>query len=80
MAVDAIAGTLIAGAIAIGVAALTERLIGDAPSRLALVGESLVVTVAFGLTYAAVSLVLRIPELASIVEVMVDVIRRPIRS
>ncbi len=77
---EAIAGTLIAGGLAVGVATLTERAIGLAPSRVALVGEGLVVTVAFGLAYAAVSLVLRIPELASIVEVMVDVIRRPPRS
>ncbi|MEA2609887.1 MAG: hypothetical protein QOJ75_2130, partial [Chloroflexota bacterium] len=72
--------TSIASAIAIGVTALSERLIGQAPSTLALVAESLVVTVVFGLAYAAVSLVLRIPELASIVEVMVDVFRRPLRS
>jgi hypothetical protein len=80
VAIEAIVGTLVAGGIAVGVAVLTERLIGEAPSRLALVGESLMVTVAFGLSYAAVSLVLRIPELASIVEVMVDVIRRPFRT
>ena len=80
MAIDAIGGTLIAGAIAIGLAALIERLIGPDASRLALLAESLVVTVAFGLTYAAVSVVLRIPELTSIVEVMADVIRRPFRT
>ena len=34
-------------------------------------------SVAFGLVYAAVSLALRIPELPSIVGVMVDVLRRP---
>ena len=50
------------------------------PARLALIGESVVVTLAFGLAFAAVSIVLRIPELASIVEVMVDVIRRPFRT
>jgi len=80
VAVEAIAGTVVAGGIGVGVAALVARLIGEAPSRLALIGESLVVTLAFGLVYAAVSLVLRIPELASIVEVMVDVIRRPLRK
>jgi hypothetical protein len=36
--------------------------------------------VVFGLAYATVSVVLRIPELTSIVEVMVDLIRRPLRS
>jgi hypothetical protein len=80
VALDAIAGTLIAAAIAVGVVALSERLIGPDPSTVALIGECLVVTIAFGLVYAAFSRVLRIPELASIVEVMVDVTRRPLRS
>jgi putative peptidoglycan lipid II flippase len=80
VALEAIAGTVVAGGIAVGLAALIERLIGSAPSRLALIGESMVVTLTFGLVYAAVSVVLRIPELTSIVEVMADVIRRPFRS
>ena len=42
--------------------------------------ELAVVSVAFGLVYAGVSAALRIPELPSIVGVMVDVIRRPSRS
>jgi len=80
VAVEAIAGTLVAGGIAVGVAVLLERLLGTAPGRLALIGEGIVVTLAFGLAYAAISLVLRIPELASIVEVMVDALRRPFRK
>jgi hypothetical protein len=39
-----------------------------------------IVSVAFGLVYAALSLALRIPELPSIVGVMADVLRRPTRS
>ena len=78
--VEASAGSIVAGLIAIGTVALAEQLLGAAPSRLALIGESVVVTFAFGLAFAAVSLVLRIPELASIVEVVVDVIRRPFRT
>jgi hypothetical protein len=78
--IEALAGSLVAGMIAIGVVVLAEQLLGVAPSRLALIGESVVVTLAFGLAFVAVSLVLRIPELASIVEVMVDVIRRPFRT
>jgi putative peptidoglycan lipid II flippase len=77
---EAIAGSLVAGVIAIGVLVLARQLLGETPTRLALIGESVVVTLAFGLAFAAVSLVLRIPELASIVEVMVDVIRRPFRT
>jgi putative peptidoglycan lipid II flippase len=78
--IEAIAGSVVAGLIAVGVVALAEQVLGEAPSRLVLVGESVVVTLAFGLAFAAVSVVLRIPELASIVEVMVDVIRRPFRT
>ena len=77
---EAIAGSLVAGGIAVGVLVLARQLLGETPTRLALIGESVVVTLAFGLAFAAVSLVLRIPELASIVEVMVDVIRRPFRT
>jgi putative peptidoglycan lipid II flippase len=80
VAAESIVGTLVAGGIALGVVLLADGVIGTAPSRLALVGESLLVTLAFGLAYAAVSLVLRIPELESIVEVMVDLIRRPFRT
>jgi putative peptidoglycan lipid II flippase len=79
VAVEALTGSLVAGGIAAGVVALAERLIGGSPSRLALIGECVVVTGAFGLVFAGVSVVLRIPELTSIVEVMVDVIRRPFR-
>ena len=79
VSVEALAGTLVAGGIAIGVAALFDRLIGADAGRLALIVECIVVTLAFGLAFATVSVVLQIPELASIVEVMVDVIRRPFR-
>ncbi|HEX7950343.1 MAG TPA: murein biosynthesis integral membrane protein MurJ [Candidatus Limnocylindrales bacterium] len=78
--IEAVAGSVVAGLIALGVVVLMGQLLGDAPSRVALIGESVVVTLAFGLAFTAVSLVLRIPELASIVEVMVDVIRRPFRT
>lgn len=78
--IEAVAGSVVAGLIALGVVVLLGQLLGDAPSRVALIGESVVVTLAFGLAFTAVSLVLRIPELASIVEVMVDVIRRPFRT
>ena len=60
-------------------AGLTGALGAD-PGRLVLVVEVTVVSLAFGLVYAALSLVLRIPELPSIVGVMADVLRRPARS
>jgi len=40
----------------------------------------ILVSLVFSLVYAALSLVLRIPELPSIVGVMADVLRRPARS
>ncbi len=81
VAVQAIIGTLIAGALAFGTAALIGRAIEPDPSKLALVADVALVSTVFGLVYAGVSIVLRIPELAPIVEVvMVDLIRRPFRS
>jgi hypothetical protein len=53
-----------------------ERANGTAPGRLALTAEGVVVGAAFGLAYLAVSLALRIPELPTIVAVMVDLVRR----
>jgi len=80
VALQAAVGTLVASALAFGTAALIERAIEPHPAALALVLEVGVATALFGLAYAAVSVVLRIPELASIFEVMVHLIRRPLRS
>jgi putative peptidoglycan lipid II flippase len=78
--VESIVGSAIAGLAAWW---LLERL-GDAlgrdPGRLVLVVELAVVSAAFAAVYALVSVALRIPELPSIVGVMVDVFRRPARS
>jgi len=80
VAVQAAIGTTVASALGFGTAALIAQAMGSDPSAIALVIDVGVVAVVFGLAYAAVSVVLRIPELASIVEVMVDLIRRPRRS
>jgi putative peptidoglycan lipid II flippase len=78
--VEATVGSLIAGVASVA----TLRVVGDAlgsdPGRLILIVEVAVVSLAFGLVYAGLSLALRIPELPSIVGVMADVFRRPIRS
>ena len=50
------------------------------PGRVLSIVVVAVVSVAFGAVYAGVSVALRIPELPSIVGVMADVLRRPIRS
>ena len=55
-------------------------MLGSEPGRLVLIVEAAIVSVAFGAVYAVLSVALRIPELPSIVGVMADVLRRPIRS
>ena len=77
---QAIAGTLISGALAFGTAALIRGALEANPSKLALLADIAATTAIFGLGYAGVSVVLRIPELAAIVDVMVDLVRRPLRS
>lgn len=77
---ESIVGSVVAGAAALGVLGVVEGALGTEPGRLILVVEVAIVSAAFGLVYAALSLALRIPELPSIVGVMADVIRRPSRS
>jgi peptidoglycan biosynthesis protein MviN/MurJ (putative lipid II flippase) len=77
---QAMVGTLIGGALAFGATSLLEGAAGPQPGRLAVILIGLVVGAIFAAAYATVSVVLRIPELASIVEVMVDLVRRPLRS
>ena len=77
--VESIVGSAVAGAVAIATLGAIETALGEV-GRLVLVGEVVVVGLVFGLVYAGLSLALRIPELPSIVGVMADVIRRPIRS
>lgn len=80
VAVQAVIGTAIASSLAFGTAALIGRTIETDRSTLPLVLEIGAAASLFGLAYAGISAVLRIPELASIVEVMVDLVRRPLRS
>jgi putative peptidoglycan lipid II flippase len=80
VAIQALVGTGVAGALAFGTAAVIGSAIGPDPSALLLILDIAVVSAIFSVAYATVSIVLRIPELASIVEVMVDLIRRPLRS
>ena len=54
--------------------------VGSDPSAFVLVVVAVIVTAVFGVAYAGVAVVLRIAELASIVEVMADLIRRVRRS
>ncbi len=80
VAVESLVGSVAAGAVAAGVLMLVGGALPADPGRWILVVEVAIVSLAFGLVYAAFSLVLRIPELPSIVGVMVDLFRRPARS
>ena len=80
VAIQAGVGTIVGSALAFGTAGLIGGAIGTDPSAIALVIDIAVSAAVFGLAYAGVAVVLRIPELASIVEVMVGLVRRPVRS
>jgi putative peptidoglycan lipid II flippase len=78
--IESIAGSIVATIVAVGALGVVEGALGREPGRLILIVEVAIVSAVFGLVYAALSLALRIPELPSIVGVMADVIRRPVRS
>jgi putative peptidoglycan lipid II flippase len=77
VAVQALVGTAIASALAFGTVSVIGGVLGPDPSAVALIVDIAATSAVFAVAYAGVSVVLRIPELASIVEVMVDLIRRP---
>ncbi len=78
--IEAVVGSALAGAVAFLASGWLTDVLGIHPGRLVLVGQLILVSLVFSLVYAALSLVLRIPELPSIVGVMADVLRRPARS
>jgi putative peptidoglycan lipid II flippase len=77
---ESVAGSAIAGVVAWWLLERITDTIGIDPGRLVLLVELAVVSAAFGAVYALVSAALRIPELPSIVGLMVDVFRRPLQS
>ena len=80
VALQAMAGSLVAGAITLVVLQTMGERLGPDASRLLLLVQVTLAGAAFGLVYAVISLALRIPELPTIVGVMVDVFRRPRRA
>jgi putative peptidoglycan lipid II flippase len=73
---EAALGTAVAAAVALFAMSSIEATIGRTPGRLALTAEGIAVAAIFALAYLGVSLALRIPELPTIVGVMVDLVRR----
>jgi putative peptidoglycan lipid II flippase len=69
-----------AAVVALGTLRVVETAIGPEPGKLALLAESIAGATAGGLAFLGVAALLRIPELPTIVEVMVDLIRRPRRA
>jgi putative peptidoglycan lipid II flippase len=80
VAMESVAGSLAAGAVAYVVLRVTGDWLGPDASRLLLLVQVTVVGLGFGLVYAAISVALRIPELPTIVGVMADALRRPRRA
>ena len=78
--VEAVVGSVIAGIVAVPALGALGGALGADASRIVLLIEAAVVSLLFGAVYAVVSLALRIPELPSIVGVMADLLRRPVRS
>jgi putative peptidoglycan lipid II flippase len=78
--VEAVAGSIVAGLAAAAVLTGVMSALGGDPGRILSIVEVAIVSLAFGAVYAVVSVALRIPELPSIVGVMADVLRRPVRS
>jgi len=72
--------TVVSGGLALVALYAIDGFIGPDPGWLALVVQTIVVSVVFGAVYLALSLVLRIPELPSIISVMTDLLRRRGRS
>ena len=65
--IEAVVGSALAGAVAFLASEWLTNALGIHPGRLVLVGVVILVSLVFSLVYAALSLVLRIPELPSIV-------------
>ena len=78
--VEALIGSVLAGIVAVPLLGWVSGALAADPGRILLLIEAAVVSVAFGAVYAVVSVALRIPELPSIVGVMADLLRRPVRS
>jgi putative peptidoglycan lipid II flippase len=80
LGIKALLASVVASAVAFGLAGGLSMVMGPDASRLAIVGRMLIVgSVGLG-TYLGLSAVLRITELGSIVGLMADLLRRPRRS
>jgi len=74
---EAAVATTIASGVAQVVLSFVERLVGAGPGKVAMLGETVLVGAAFGLVYVGLAFALRIPELATIVDTLMGILRRP---
>ena len=77
---EAALATVVAGALGLLTLYSINGLIGPDPGPIALVAQSILVTVAFAGVYLGLSIVLRIPELASMLALATDLVHRRGRS
>jgi len=75
VALESALATLVAGGVGLLALSAIGAVVGPDPRMVGLVVEGVVAAVAFGLVYLGLSVVLRIPELASIVAVVTDLLR-----
>ena len=78
--VEAIVAAVAAAFVAVGIAGALGEFMGQASGKVAILVGTALATVAGGVVYVGIALVLRIPELPSIVGLVTDQIRRRRRS
>ncbi|HSS35211.1 MAG TPA: lipid II flippase MurJ, partial [Patescibacteria group bacterium] len=76
----ALGGAIVASGVALITMTLARNLVGPEPPRLVLLVELALAAGLAGLAYAGLSRALRIPELGTIVRLMSDALRRPVRA
>lgn len=73
---ESVLATVAASVAALGVVRVVDALVGPTPSRLVLVGETALAGATAIVLYVGLAAVLRIPELASTIDVMRDIVLR----
>ena len=78
--VEAGVGSIAAAIAVLAVATALERVVGTDPGKIGILITMVVATLAGGAVYLGIALALRVPELPTIVAVMLDLLRRPRRT
>lgn len=78
--IEAVVAAAVAAFVAVGIVAALGQVMGPASGKIAILAVTALATVAGGTAYIGIALMLRIPELPSIVGLVTDQIRRRRRS